>query len=617
MKNITIRCLHLLLCLCVAIPAVADGSRLTRDQIKEARSLGSPVTKLRTPHGHNGATAVAPPVRGFNPTTGGLPRKSPRRAGVDDLLGTRILMADVYDFDWDNSLQVATVIDSTFFMMGRVSSLSRPLIYPANDVLLIGDLFDTFGIPISVNGDTVTLKAGVSLASRTYTQNTGGEEPYIASRQTGTDVFKTVWTVYAMPESWLTGDDDYGDIMGSVLDDGTIVIDEGFGLLIREVRYLNGLLVGTVSWGLSPIYRNLKMLVPNGVHEYYGAPFESVGPTVVNDDFKRRLEQGFGHGGVVSRPISPRPVLPKPVTPRPFNPGLGKHLAVAGRLAHGGGSAALAPLRGGEHDIFTPVLYQKPVYMYLADDTTLMVFNLFGRNYSWNYLTLHPGGSVLLPSQVIDQVNGQQDIYNCSMEGDSLVVNNLCAWSADTITWGTTYSVNLASGVLLGRRYEDNKLYFTTGMPHEIVSATFNEPVVTDTAVSFSLSVIPDAAATAITVYYPETDEYQDVMSPWTAPRRESSYVVWLEAFVVVEDNGDVTWVQTDFMDYEVPALVAQRGDVNRDGAVDVSDVTTLVTLVLNGAGEGWDYDTMDCNQDGAVDVGDVTSLIAHVLGNN
>ena len=50
------------------------------------------------------------------------------------------------------------------------------------------------------------------------------------------------------------------------------------------------------------------------------------------------------------------------------------------------------------------------------------------------------------------------------------------------------------------------------------------------------------------------------------------------------------------------------RGDVNQDGAVNISDVTCLIDNLLKGVPEG------DVDQDGLVNISDVTSLIDYLL---
>ena len=54
-------------------------------------------------------------------------------------------------------------------------------------------------------------------------------------------------------------------------------------------------------------------------------------------------------------------------------------------------------------------------------------------------------------------------------------------------------------------------------------------------------------------------------------------------------------------------------GDVNRDGQVNVSDVTVLINMILGNLAT--DNETADVNGDGNVNVSDVTTLINIILG--
>ena len=58
-----------------------------------------------------------------------------------------------------------------------------------------------------------------------------------------------------------------------------------------------------------------------------------------------------------------------------------------------------------------------------------------------------------------------------------------------------------------------------------------------------------------------------------------------------------------------------QRGDVNGDGSVNISDVTTLIDLLLGGGSIS--NPAADCNQDSSVNISDVTSLIDYLLSNH
>ena len=59
-------------------------------------------------------------------------------------------------------------------------------------------------------------------------------------------------------------------------------------------------------------------------------------------------------------------------------------------------------------------------------------------------------------------------------------------------------------------------------------------------------------------------------------------------------------------------------GDINRDGAVTVSDVTALVNIILGGdANEPYlyDHEAADLNGDNDINVSDVTNLVNLILG--
>lgn len=56
------------------------------------------------------------------------------------------------------------------------------------------------------------------------------------------------------------------------------------------------------------------------------------------------------------------------------------------------------------------------------------------------------------------------------------------------------------------------------------------------------------------------------------------------------------------------------RGDVNKDGAVNIADVTSLIDYLLSGDASAISLGAADVNQDGAVNIADVTSLIDYLL---
>ena len=56
------------------------------------------------------------------------------------------------------------------------------------------------------------------------------------------------------------------------------------------------------------------------------------------------------------------------------------------------------------------------------------------------------------------------------------------------------------------------------------------------------------------------------------------------------------------------------RGDVDNDGQVTISDVTSLIDYILNGYAPGVDATSADVDLDGEVSIGDITVLIDYIL---
>ena len=63
-----------------------------------------------------------------------------------------------------------------------------------------------------------------------------------------------------------------------------------------------------------------------------------------------------------------------------------------------------------------------------------------------------------------------------------------------------------------------------------------------------------------------------------------------------------------------VDMTASTRGDVNGDGSVNISDVTTLIDYLLSGNPSGVNLTAADCNQDSSVNISDVTALIDYLL---
>ena len=427
-----------------------------------------------------------------------------------------------------------------------------------------------------------------------------------------------------MPESWLAGDDAIEDIYGSIYGDGSISLQGGFGFLIeREETYVNNGVPGQteVSWGLSPIFRNFYMLTPNAVHEYKGQSTSSSSGGCVANLVELVGRIGYTEsttGGVVRRPINPRPVKPKPVNPRPIN-----HSKLC--VAHGGNDCAVEPGRDSEPDrgmTFSVVPrvkdYSQPVYIYQQDDTTLLVYNLFGKDYSWNYILTRPDGSVSLPSQPMGYYSSKNEIiYNGSMVEDSIQLDNEGILDdSGAVTWNDTYFFT-ESG-MQSYHYWDNRLYFTDGSSFVFLSApVFAEPQLTDNTVTFTAT----AGRSDATVYIIEYDPVEygiigDNPDTYTVTREAEPRTVYLYAYAEALNGED--WIYSDFteFEYEVPAYF-MPGDVNGDRTVSIADITVLIDYLLDEQSENinaFHHSEADVNRDGIIGIADVADLIDQIL---
>ena len=73
---------------------------------------------------------------------------------------------------------------------------------------------------------------------------------------------------------------------------------------------------------------------------------------------------------------------------------------------------------------------------------------------------------------------------------------------------------------------------------------------------------------------------------------------------------------------FKTPVTVKIKGDVNKDGKVNVGDVTALVDLILEGdftppyKWPNYDREAANVNEDEFVNIGDVTMLVDIILSN-
>jgi len=117
--------------------------------------------------------------------------------------------------------------------------------------------------------------------------------------------------------------------------------------------------------------------------------------------------------------------------------------------------------------------------------------------------------------------------------------------------------------------------------------------------------------------------------SVWTfTPQTDGTFLIQVpdnsNRFLgLADDNVSYHAYAMSYLEYYEHAISAYRlvlektkGDVNTDGRVDISDVTSMIDIILGLSVEDDNYlATADLTDDGVVDISDVTALIDVILG--
>lgn len=121
--------------------------------------------------------------------------------------------------------------------------------------------------------------------------------------------------------------------------------------------------------------------------------------------------------------------------------------------------------------------------------------------------------------------------------------------------------------------------------------------------------------------------ESKITLQNYKAPTNPQKYVVGITAsgklgFVKATGTAmpaNKAWLEyTGTAELVLPIEATKIGDVNRDGIVDVSDVTALVDIILGkDPNNVFDHVAANVNGDDTIDVSDVTALVDIILGKN
>ena len=198
-----------------------------------------------------------------------IERTSIQRAPVlsaGNVAGARICLMHLWDWSEDAMGHVSVSANDPFYGGGWTTTVVAGA--GAGEMVFAGGLaMCDVDVPFTVNGTTVTLKVGdepFATVSGSKTTTAGGVT---------TTVDSTLY-YYVVNEDWLVNYGDLADVHGTVLDDGTIVFNEGFAYYIEHEVTTTVTAGGKTqtfndsSFEISLLIRDLQLLVPNGVHEF-------------------------------------------------------------------------------------------------------------------------------------------------------------------------------------------------------------------------------------------------------------------------------------------------------------------------------------------------------------
>lgn len=149
--------------------------------------------------------------------------------------------------------------------------------------------------------------------------------------------------------------------------------------------------------------------------------------------------------------------------------------------------------------------------------------------------------------------------------------------------------------------------YPTKGYEGDIVSFTMAEVAqVLDTDAATLANAVQNyiSAETPDPVLFSIVPADGDAIE-WTAATEAVNHGFWLDANSIPVGHGDTSaWF--------ISPMVENKADVNADGAVDVADISAVISVMAGTS----DVDG-DVNDDGAVDVADISSIITYMAGGN
>ena len=192
-----------------------------------------------------------------------------RTVSADQVAGSRICF--IHQYAWDEDLSGTVLVEQydPFCIGGWTTTLVDG---SESGYLILEGGMTTYEVdqPIKVDyqAGTVTLEA----TNEPFATIDLGTETTVSAGNTIT--VERSQDFYLVNEAWILNEGELADVVGQILDDGSMVIEDGFGYYIEEVTTTTITSGGTTrvmsdtTRSVSMIYRDTKLMKPNGKHEF-------------------------------------------------------------------------------------------------------------------------------------------------------------------------------------------------------------------------------------------------------------------------------------------------------------------------------------------------------------
>lgn len=233
----------------------------------------------------------------------------------------------------------------------------------------------------------------------------------------------------------------------------------------------------------------------------------------------------------------------------------------------------------------------------------------------WCNFTNIIGDAVMVTGLTLDQDNIKMEV------GSQLTLNaTIMPVSAmnQAVTWTTTNNTiaTVDNGVVTAIAPGECYIVATCGDKQAICHVIVVEHLIYITLDQHETRLLPNHLLTLTPTVTPvATDLVVTSSNPAVAAARMAGNKI--QVMGITEGTATIYVNSADgyaFSDSCLVEVYTERGDVNCDGFVNISDATSLIDALLDG-GNVYSTENADCNNDGKVTITDLTRLIDALLG--